>query len=109
MTALYTTPSPSTCGKCEAAVWSVIIDGEAVHLDPTPLDIGSELLARLQDKFIAQIAPNRQMQWRWVEHVIHTPNAVRLAEHDCATCDRGPIVPLFADRKPVDLPERPEY
>lgn len=109
MNVLNTSPSATICGQCKAPIWSVIIDGLSTHLDPEPLTPATELAARFQHRAIAQTAPNQKMQWRWVEHIIHTPNAIRLAEHQHRRPPFPELVPLFDSRPTLDLPDEPEY
>lgn len=109
MNVLNTTPSATICAHCRAPIWSVIIDGLSTHLDPEPLTPATELAARLQHRAIAQTAPNQKMMWRWVEHIIHTPNAIRLAEHQHRTPPFPQLTPLFPQPLTRDLPDEPEF
>lgn len=57
-----TTPTPSTCPKCQAPTWTAVIDGLTTRLDPQFLDTRTELLARLQQRHIYQTIPGSRIK-----------------------------------------------
>jgi len=48
---LSETAHPDVCAKCRSAVWTLIVGGFKVQLDPEPLDAMAKLIAHLSKRY----------------------------------------------------------
>jgi hypothetical protein len=96
---LSETAHPDVCAKCKSAVWTLIVGGFKVHLDPEPLDAMAKLVAHISKRYtftLWSVGELFEAEYRSRIHIINPDQSkIVLAAHICNGNIRSTLQDFF--------------
>lgn len=91
--------NPSQCPRCHRQIWTALVIGFPVKVEPTPLNLEDELKERLAGRMVFQtrrVVNAFELEIRKAHHITNPkPNTYALATHDCNRPGLQPIVDFY--------------